>query len=640
MTAGDDRTVSPITAVVLWAAAYALVLSLARAFVLWVFGTVEADAAILAGSALRIPGHLLGGALIASLMFVPRFSHFWAFPLVVLGVVFDLFCDHYEAMLSELPGPELLGYLAQTPHIYHSIESQSHPIWWVLEILAVCALLGVLAHVLARRSLPRPGKSVRAVVGAAGLVCLLFVILAHAWPSMLPPGLRWSARMPVVWILASRPPASSAATQPVPQVHQLRRLQRTMGIRPPFASGDPRAPLCGENPRSARRSPSARSVILVVLESVGVREMRAQVDGEPLLPHLTRMASEGFSSGRMFAAGTQTCQSLTALYSGQPAQPWDVVHWRHPLPGFAGLPATLVSRGYETAYFHGAGLSFEQKRDFLSMVGIRTFFELDGRVDEPTYGWGWSDAYTLEHFQGWIEEHVESRPDVPFLAVWATLSAHHPYELPASWQRRFETDGGKRNDFHETLRYTDHQLGLLHDWYVEHELPRGTYLVVTSDHAPLYDNTLAIARGQPLRFDVPFVVLGPREEIASYAPYENRLASQMDVPATIGGLVGVHPGRCDQGLDLLGDPWPDERIVAGVGGRDLDEIHLFDPAGQARYSRRLDRLTWLDDHLTPGPPPAGAISKMRAFLELFLPVTRYLLEADAYFPGDAKAPVQ
>jgi hypothetical protein len=624
----------PVLPVVLWAGCYALVLCVLRAGVLAVFSTVEPDAPLLAGSLLRIPGHLLVGALLGAAMFLPRWSHWWAFVLVVPALGANVFAVHYEAILAELPGPEVLGYLPQAPYMIDSIRSQAPPAAAALELAAAAAVLAGAAHLLSRRRFTPLEPGGRAAVGAAALGCVLFVVAAHALPDVVGARLRWASRLPLVWVFMARPARALDAGRAPPTLDEVRRLQRMTGIPAPFADAGPEAPLCGDRPAGPGGPGRDRSVILVVLESVGVEEMRAAPGGAPLLPELGRIARGGFSARRMKAVGTQTCQSLTALYSGQLAQPWDVIHWRRPLPRFGGVARRLAARGYDTAYFHGAGLTFEQKRRFLAMVGFETLFELDSSVDEPTYGWGWADEYTFARFTDWLEGRAEADPDRPVLAVIATLSAHHPYRLPQGWERRFPADGGRRQDFLETLRYTDHHLGRFYDWYLSHEAPRGTYLVVTSDHAPLYENTVAIAEGRPLRFDVPFVVVSPDErEQARWEVLEDRLTSQADVAATVGALAGIAPGRCDQGLDLLGPEWPRGRIVTGVGGRDLNELYLWSGDARGRYLRREDQLEGLDGSGRPARLPAAVRRRFGEFLELFLPVTRYLLSADAYLPG-------
>jgi len=155
--------------------------------------------------------------------------------------------------------------------------------------------------------------------------------------------------------------------------------------------------------------------------------------------------------------------------------------------------------------------------------------------------------------------------------------------------------------------------------------------VVVSDHAPLLFNTEAIAEGRPLRFDSVLLIDGPdADEVAGWEPFEGRLSSQVDVPATLGGLLGVHPGPCDQGLDLLAARWPETRMVAGSGGRGLDELYVWDGKLSVRLERSQERITVLSG----GGKGEAGLPAIERFIELLLPVSRTLLDEDAHAPPD------
>jgi arylsulfatase A-like enzyme len=609
-----------LAAALIWAAAYALVLCTVRLVVQAVFGA--------GASYLKMPGHLLEGAALGLPLLRYRRAAWAVFPvlLAVLFVTGILF--YYEAFLGELPGALVIGeYLGQLEHIGSSLKTGAAPWWLAGEIVLPSVGLLVLFLVL-RRKAGDAGRTGAILTGCLLASCLAWTAAVHVKPDLLGSRQMWSARLPLVVLVAGAFGRIQPAAGDVPD-GGYGELQKLSGLEP-FASGERSGPLCSREPSRARRGENGRSVILLVVESVGRRELEARPDGALLLPNLHRIASESFSAGNFYAVGTQTCQALPALFSGQHAQPWDVLFWRTPLPRFDGLPRALRDAGYSTAYFHGAGLSFEQKRAYLRMAGFDELHELREEDPSPRYGWGLSDGEMFGRTRAWIETHRKEDPDAPYLMTFATLSGHHPFEVPDDWPRRFGRS--QRDLFYETLAYMDAQLGPFYDWYVEHERPRGTYLVLVSDHSPLLLNTEAIAAGRPLRFDSVFIVHGPDDaEQAAWEPLEQRLASQMDVPATLGGLVGVHPGPCDQGLDLLGNSWPADRVIAGVGGRGLNEVYLWSGAVHARYERRQEVLTVLD---ADGAYDAS-LARMRRFLDLLLPITRLVMESNAYAPPAA-----
>jgi arylsulfatase A-like enzyme len=603
---------------ILWAAGYALVCVASRLVILHALGPGGLSAL------LSLPVHLLEGLVLGVPLFAWRRSVWIVMPLLLVLVFVSGVLLQYEAILGELPSASvILVYLGQLGHVASSLGSAGRPFWFAAQVLVAWSILLGLHLVLGRGSgeARRPGLI---ALAALLLVTGLWTAVIHAWPHLPGARFRWSVHSPLSALAAGAHPGAEHAGTVTRQ--QAVELQRLWGLEP-FASGAPEAPLCAAGPREARREASGRSAIVVIVESVGFEELGARPDGRWLLPNLRRIASAGFSAHRFHAVGTQTCQGLPALFSGQHAQPWEVLFWQKPLPRFQGLPRELARRGYRTAYFHGAGLGFEQKREYLRMVGFDVLHELHDGDPAPRYGWGLSDGEMFSRTRRWIEDHVQDVPDEPYLMVLATLSGHHPFEVPDDWPRRF---GSTQHDlFHETLAYMDAQLGTFYDWYLAEERQRGTYLVVVSDHSPLLLNTEAIAEGRPLRFDSVLLINGPdADEAAGWEAFEGRLSSQVDVPATLGGLLGVHPGPCDQGLDLLDARWPGSRMLAGSGGRGLDELYVWDGELTVRFERGQERLTVLsgDDE--------SRLPAIERFIELLLPVTRHLLDGDAHAPPD------
>jgi arylsulfatase A-like enzyme len=574
---------------------------------------------------LSLPVHLFEGLLLGAPLCAWRRSVWIVMPLLFVLIFVSGVMLQYEAILGELPpAAVVLVYLGQLGHVASSLASAGRPFWFGAQVLVAWSILLGLHLVLARRSHVRARRAGLVAAAAVLLVTGLWTAAIHARPDLPGARFRWSVHSPLSALAAGRRPD---ATGPVRiTLEQVTGLQRLWGLEP-FATGDPEAPLCAAGPGQARREANGRSAIVVIVESVGHEELEARPDGRWLLPNLRRIAAAGFSARRFHAVGTQTCQALPALFSGQHAQPWNVLLWQRPLPRFEGLPQELRRRGYETAYFHGAGLGFEHKRDYLRMVGFDVLHELHDEDPAPRYGWGLSDGEMFGRTRRWIEEHVETSPDVPYLMALATLSGHHPFEVPDDWPRRF---GSTQHDlFHETLAYMDAQLGAFYDWYLDEERRRGTYLVVVSDHSPLVFNTEAIAQGRPLRFDSVLLIVGPDAgEAAGWETCEGRLASQVDVPATLGGLLGVHPGPCDQGLDLLAAHWPEARMLAGSGGRGLDELYVWDGELSVRFERGQERITVLSG----GGQADARLPAIERFIEQLLPVSRYLLDEDAHAP--------
>ena len=623
MASGDTRLQAPFVGALAYGLLYALVLWAARSYALVDHGLIERPLQALVVSLPRIPGQWAFGTLLGALaVMVPLRLGIALVPSVLLLSI-EAGCIQHEAILGELPGADAFGYAGQLGQLGASVTNA-----WFLAATTVglgSLVLGVAAWRLRRlrKVDSRPSK------GALGLFVAISVLalLAHSHPALYGPSYALAARSPLIKLAAAG--AHLTADQeaaPAPGSSRLRWLQRSLGHERPFAGEDPRYPLCRATAPATRRSPNGRSVIVVVLESVGMQEMMKEREGRPVMPALQRIAAESFSSNAFYASGTKSAQALPALFAGEPAQSAGLLVWREPLPSFDGYPRQLERAGYHTGYFHGGDLSFEQQRAFLQMVGFEEIEELDVLRDGDLSGWGHPDAVMFDRFRGWLDRM--GAQETPYLGVLSTLSTHHPYSLP-SGEARLWRQQDQEVEFDETLAYLDRQLARFYAWYTKVARPQGTYLILVGDHAPRLDLSRRIAAGEPVRFDVPFIVAGNDPELSD-PRFIERLAGQHDVPATLAGLTGISTGRCDQGLDILGERWPSRRVVYSLAGRDLTHMYLRTPDATGRWSRETGQL----EMLAPGSAAAAGSKYLLALSQTLLALSRHRLTANNFAPPD------
>ena len=592
---------------------------LARALVISVTG--EGGAAVIAASLWRLPGHLLEGALLGAALGRGR-------PIEVLGAVsglvltaFNIAAAHHEALTGELPGQAALHYVSSVSAVSASFETKD---------LALDALLFALsagALVWMARRLERAWTEGEA--SPRWRVACLLGALALGVPWVLGVG-PWG-QSPLRHFVASTwtgEPRGPTPNAPLGGLQaDAQSLQAALGHPEPFASGHPDHPLCADSPsRVQGPAPKApRSVILLVLESVGVAELEAKVDGQWLMPSLREIAGAGVFFDNIRAAGTQSCQALPAIFAGQVTQTSEPILWHKPMTGFEGLPAMLRARGYATAYFHGGDLALDQQHQFLDAVGFEHIREFDPESGLPRQQWGHPDGAMLGVMQDWIDAERRRRPEGAYLASLSTLSSHHPFDAPSTFRAPWPTESLQQR-FEASLRYLDGSLGRFYAWFEAHETPKGTILVLTGDHAPLLANKEAVQSGRPLRFDVPLIVVGAGKRTSAIT---GRLGGHLDIPSTVAGLVGAPGLACGQGLDLFGARWPSKRFVVGVGGRDLDEVHVWDGASEVLFKQRAQEL----GHLGSGPE--ATLYEVGGFLRKLLPLNAYVLDKGAYSPRAA-----
>lgn len=589
-----DSTGSSRPLLQLWPLVFGFVVGLDRLLVLIVWGVRPLGGADFAGLALALVGEIgIGFALVILLVALRRTRlRFLAYGLVWCVVVLDVAAFHYEAVFRRLPGISMLYYLREATSLSSSVAAHAPLGIVMLEVIVCAAILTIVAE----RLRARPGRIADedggripwiAVFDAA---CLAFAILTHFVISpSLPRDMTWRSRVPILWAIKgwTFSEANAAVASDMRRASVI-RYQQEIGQRVPLGTDD-RYVLCGNGPRFPGRTGNGRSVIFLILESVGRKEMELKVGGQPVMPSLQRIAKDSLSFREIKASGTKSIQAMPAFFAGIPPQSAMNMLWREPLNNVEGMPLLLRRHGYDTVYFHGGDLSFEQQRQFLRMVGFEKLFELDYKEGHPFSGWGFFDDVEFAKLTSWIASRRAKRPQAPYLATLFTLTTHDPYVLPAGRKRVFP-GSGMAADFTECLRYLDEQLGAFYDWYLRNEAPRGTILVITGDHAPHLSGDKRIDADEVGRFDVPLVIHGvARNHLRGVTEPAARRGAHFDIPATILGLLDLSPGRCDQGLDLLApdSDWSRGRTLYSVSGDQLENFYIWYPDADIR----LDLMT-------------------------------------------------
>jgi len=581
-----------------------------------------------AAGAVALAGHLAVLALLVALGLLARRAWPGA-ALIAIAWPAQAAAYSFEALFGRLPGVRAMYFLGEVEMLLPSLARELSPAAVAGIAALIAAGIGGYVGALACLREGRPPPASRGPVYLT-LVAAAVALTAHASPGLVPAAAFWGSRQPLIYL------AQTAFTGGAPAA------EGDMGARaaavraalggPAARAPDPDYPLCLEG---APSPPPARGpdVILLIVESVGRQELDWDYQGIPVTPAMRRMAAEGVDFARAYAPGTRTSQAVVPLFSGLGAQTGGKLLQRMPLRSLDGWPRLLAERGYASSYFHGAGMGFEQKREYLERAGVGAIFEVDLSPGAPVYGWGNPDGHVFDRFMAWIGERRAAGQ--PYAATLFTLSTHHPFTLPPDHQRRWP-GGEVIADYADTLRYTDDQVGRFYEWYLAEGLGRDTALIVVGDHVAHVVNAGLTSRGEPLRFDAPMIFLGdPVADRVGGRRVGDRLASLMDVPATILGLAGAPPLPCGLGRDLLAEAWAPGRRVYALDGEQLEEIHVMGPEGavvidRARGSERLIPAA-------PDASPGAAIAAARSLLSDLEPLSAWLAEGDAFAPARAAA---
>ncbi len=408
---------------------------------------------------------------------------------------------------------------------------------------------------------------------------------------------------------------------------------------------------------SSSNDTDIENVIVLILESVGTKEMRMKKDGEPVMPNLCAIADDNIHFENFYAGGTKSNKALPAIFAGIPPQTYQTFLWAKPLPNFKGLPEKIHEKGFQTSYFHGSDLSFEQQRIFLQMAGFEKIFDYDPTLEKSAVGWGYDDETMFHRLRQWIE----SNGSQPYFTTLFTISTHDPFLLPDSHEPVFTDKKSSLNQdgtwlgvvsktdqyalYTESLRFLDNALGEFYEWYKSEALPEKTLLVIVSDHVTSLHNEAEDIEKDHMRFSVPLIFAGlPEIQEKTYRQYTHRLSTHFDIPATIASLLGITPLSGDQGLNLFMPEaqWPQDRLIYAVGGHGNERVYAWTKAYQVEFDRHRQQIKMINHEMPENAKYVSAVEaratikqRIIPFFKILFPLNRYLMVNNAYYPPEA-----
>jgi phosphoglycerol transferase MdoB-like AlkP superfamily enzyme len=166
---------------------------------------------------------------------------------------------------------------------------------------------------------------------------------------------------------------------------------------------------------------------------------------------------------------------------------------------------------------------------FAGQAGIETFYDRDDYPypNEHYDGtWGISDHYMLNHSVELLSEYQK-----PFLTGIFTLSSHHPYTIPETYQNRFPKG---TLPIHESLGYADESVKQFFenasktDWY------ENTLFVITADHTSLSEHSRFQSKLGSL--SIPVILFHPNDTLL--LGRKSEVTQQIDIMPTILDLLG------------------------------------------------------------------------------------------------------
>ena len=275
------------------------------------------------------------------------------------------------------------------------------------------------------------------------------------------------------------------------------------------------------------------NVVLVLMESMTSANLERQYNGQYLTPYLRSLRDSSIYCCNAFSAGIHTNNGIVASQFGYIpnfARAMMDVNANH----YTGMPYYLQEAGYHNLAFVTGNPQYDNMNSFWRENHIPVIYSLyDYEQSAVVNNYGVSDGYLFH----WGIDRLNKEQE-PFFATFLTVSNHPPYVVPDTFRSR-----GKDNE-EQIIAYADDAIRQFMQAAQQTQWGRNTLFILTGDH------------GAPL--DSPYEMNLPLNEIPIYfagcgvTPQRVTLpVSQIDIPATVLGLLGIDYENPTTGIDIL-----------------------------------------------------------------------------------------
>lgn len=321
----------------------------------------------------------------------------------------------------------------------------------------------------------------------------------------------------------------------------IRRVQQQTGL-PPAVFDDPEIPLAHVQAANVSLA-QPRNLVIILSESLSA-EFIGILGGLPLSPQFDALSQQGILFDNLYATGKRTNRGLESVITGAlPIPLTSAIKLRLAQSDFFTLPALLKAHGYQTSFLYGGDANFDNMRRFFSYNGVDQFIE-GSDIDNARFRnhWGVSDDDIFSTANTFFRAQADNAQ--PFAGIILTLSNHEPFDFPDSGFALYEQPRHTQNN---AAKYADYALGRFFAQARKEAYFHNTVFLIVADHGVEIQ-----ARGliPAAKYHVPALILGP-----GIAPQRiNTLASQIDLPPTVLGLLGIDTRHPMPGRNLLNLP--------------------------------------------------------------------------------------
>ena len=271
------------------------------------------------------------------------------------------------------------------------------------------------------------------------------------------------------------------------------------------------------------------NVVFLLLESFGSAYV-GPGNPESYTPFLDSILNQSLYFENGYANGRTSMDALPTILSSIPAwmdEPFILSSYSS--NQFSGLPQILRSKGYETAFFHGATNGSMRFDSYCAATGINHYFGRKEYNNERHFDGNW--GIWDHHMLNWSIDKMNSFKK-PFFSMIFTLSSHHPFTIPIEYKSKVKSGP---EPICATLSYVDLALKAFFEKAKKQEWYKNTLFVICADHTGPTNRPEKAT--MDMRYRIPIAFYDPSGKIKPQKP--NVSFQQIDIYPTILDLLNI-----------------------------------------------------------------------------------------------------
>lgn len=268
------------------------------------------------------------------------------------------------------------------------------------------------------------------------------------------------------------------------------------------------------------------NVVLVLMESMSARFMKAYGSDKAITPNLDNLAQKGLFFDRLYATGTRTVRGIEAVVLSMPPTPGQSIVRRPDAGELFSIGTVFREKGYRTEFVYGGRSYFDNMKTFFRSNKFDVSDEENILPSDRTFSnaWGVADEDLFRHALKLQSENYQHGR--PFFQLILTTSNHRPYTFP---KNKIDLQPGTGRD--GAVKYSDFSIGEFVAESAQKPWFKNTVYVFVADHnASVAGGTKVL----PADYRIPAIFYSP----GNISPEKNSiLSSQIDIAPTLLGLL-------------------------------------------------------------------------------------------------------